>query len=235
MYAITEFHIVSLFSFRALHANAFAAQTLPCPTPAGIKLALLAKLIERDGIRLAQEHLTWLAPLQVLWRPPDAIAISTATVRVYKSDSPDKPLIGTAGMREYAHAEDVFALAIGLASDDHRDDLSFALSQLRALGNAESLVQPLAPPAWHDTPPAEYVDLTADTVEEVDGGQAVVLDDLGASPSWERLNVYRAHDRTLIPQIGSDRVRRIVILPLDVVRWAEHGYALATSAWRAHR
>lgn len=225
MYAVCEFHLVALFSFRSLHANAFAAQTLPCPTPAGVKLALLSKLLERDGGERGQEHLDWLAPLTVGWRPPKALAITTATVRVFRPDEPDKPMVG---MREYAHADTAFSLAIGPVPDDRRADLGFALGQLRALGNAESLVQPVGPPDWEDTYPEGLVDLTSEASADDERGHAVVLDDLGDAPSWERLNVYRSHDRKLIPQIGPDRIRRIVALPLSVVRWAETGYALAS-------
>ena len=227
MHAITEFHVVSLFSFRTLHTNAFSARTLPCPTPAAVKMALLAKLLERDGSERAQETLDWLAPLQVLWRPPATIAVSTATVRIYKSDSTAKPLVPSVGMREYAHMAEPFGLALGPAPSERRDDLAFALGQLRALGNAESLVQPLGPPAWHDAPPAGFVDLTTEGDATREGGYAVVLDDLGEAPAWSRLNAYRAADRSLVPQIGPDRVRRIVTLPYEVARWSETGYVLA--------
>ena len=227
MYAVTEFHVVSLFSLRTLHANAFSARTLPCPTPAAVKMALLAKLLERDGDDQAQEILDWLAPFAVLWRPPATVAVSTATVRVYKSDARDQPLEFSRGMREYAHSGDPFGLALGPVPPEHRDDVAFALGQLRSLGSAESLVQPLGPAAWRNALPEGFVDLTAEVEETRDVGYAVVLDDLGDAPAWNRLNAYRAPDRKLIPQIGPDRVRRIVTLPYEVARWSEAGYVLA--------
>lgn len=226
MYAVCEFHLASLFSFRALHANAFAARTLPCPTPAGVKMALLAKLIERDGDARAQPTLDWLAPLHVYWRPPARIAISAATVHVLKSDAPDKGLKSTVGMREYAHAADPFALALGPIDETQAPDLMFAFGQLRALGNAESLVQPLAPAWLLEEVPEGFVSLTTEDVGPGMEGYAVVLDDLGTAPRWERLNVYRQHHRKLIPEIGPDRVRRIVTLPLQPARWTPTGYTL---------
>ena len=234
MYACTDFHLVSLFSCRALTTNAFTARTLPCPTPAGVKLALLSQVLEQDGAADAQGHLTWLAPLRVLWRPPAMITIFAATVRIYKADGADKPLVGSVGMREYAHAADAFALALGPVPEERRATLAFALGQLRALGTAESLVQPLAPAAWVDEPPGGWVDLTAavpaDEATPEARGHAVVVDDLGHAPSWARLNVYRVADRKNIPQLGPDRQRRIVTLPLAVSRWTETGYTLATFA-----
>ncbi|MCC6629134.1 MAG: hypothetical protein IT340_17230 [Chloroflexi bacterium] len=231
MYAITEFHLVSLFSFRMLTTNAFAARTLPCPTPAGIKLALLAQMLEAEGAVRAPEHLDWLAPLRVLWRPPARLTVSTATVRIYKADTAGEPLIGSVGMREYAHMAEPFALAIGSVPDERRDSLTLALAHLRALGTAESLVQPLAPAHWAAAPPDGFVELTSDpasgTAPAPARGHAVVIDDLGPAPSWERLNVYRVPDRRRIPQLGADRVRRIVTLPLRVERWTETGYTLA--------
>ena len=134
-------------------------------------------------------------------------------------------------MREYAHTDTPFAVVRGPVSDACRSDLAFALCQLRALGNAESLVQPVRPPDWVDAFPDGFVDLTREVSASDEHGHTVVLDDLGESPSWERLNVYRPHDRKLIPQIGPDRVRRIVALPLEVVHWTETGYALALE-WR---
>jgi hypothetical protein len=229
MYAVTEFHIVSLFSFRALHANAFSARTLPCPTPAAVKLTLLAKLLERDGDGGAQEILDWLAPLGVSWRAPRLAAVSSATVRVYKADARDQRLEFSRGMREYVHMAEPFGLAIGPVPADHRADVTFAVGQIRALGNAESLVQPLAPPAWHDAPPEEFISLTDENEVEPEDGVAVVVDDLGEAPAWSRLNVHRVPDRRLIPQIGADRVRRIIVLPYTVRRWGEAGYVLARS------
>lgn len=225
-YAVTTFQAVSLLSFRMLHVNAFSARTLPCPTPATVKLALLAKLLERDGADPAPEHLRWLAPLEVWWHPPPAIAISAANVRIYKADAADKPLTPSKGLREYAHFSGPFSLALGPVPDEWAADLAFALGQLRALGTAESLVQPLAPPAWANEPPAGAISLTTDG-GDADRGFAVVLDDLGSAPAWERLDVYRAPGRRAIPQIGPDRVRRIVTLPLEVVQWSQSSYVLA--------
>jgi hypothetical protein len=230
MYATVEFHLVALFSQRTLHTNAFSARTLPCPTPAAVKLAVLAKLLERDGPARAQEAVDWLAPLAVWWRPPAAIAVSTATVRVWKADAADKALTQMKGMREYAHFGPGarFGVAMGPVAVERRDDLAYALGQIRALGTAESMVQPLAPVVWAETVPAGWVDLTR--VEEgAEDGVAVVLDDLGEAPVWERLNVYRVPDRKLIPRIGEERVRRIVVLPFAVRRWSESGYVLERS------
>lgn len=228
MFAVAAFHLVGLFSLRALHANAFSALTLPCPTPAAVKLALLAKLLERDGPERAQETLDWLAPLAVWWRPPATIATTTCTVRIwtYKGDRPGDPLDPSRGMREYAHMADPFGLALGRVPEPHWEDLAFALGHLRALGIAESLVQPLAPATWEEAPPPGYVDLTAEAGDDATG-LAVVLDDLGPAPAWERLNVYRVHERSAVPRIGMERVRRIVTLPYEVRRWSEAGYVLA--------
>lgn len=226
MYAVTEFHLVGLFSLRTLHTNAFSARTLPCPTPASVKLTLLAKLLERDGDGQAQQALDWLAPLSLWWRAPAVIATSTATVRVYKADARDRRMEFSRGMREYAHMAETFGLALGPVPDERRDDVTFGLGQVRALGIAESIVQPLAPPAWQLEPPAGFVDLTAEANDDGGGGVAVVLDDLGSAPDWRRLNVYRVPDRKQIPRIGADRVRRIVTLPYQVSRWSETGYVL---------
>ena len=73
---------------------------------------------------------------------------------------------------------------------ERRDDLAYALGQVRALGTAESMVQPLAPVVWAEAPPAGFVDLTDAGAAGADG-VAVVLDDLGEAPAWERLNVRR--------------------------------------------
>ncbi len=225
-YAVTTFQAVSLLSFRMLHVNAFSARSLPCPTPATVKLALLAKLLERDGADPAPAHLRWLAPLEVWWQPPSAIAISAANVRIYKADAADKPLTPSKGLREYVHFSGPFSLTLGPVPADRTADLAFALGQLRAIGTAESLVQPVAPPVWPTAPPPGAISLTTEGSDE-ERGFAVVLDDLGSDPSWERLNVYRAPGRRAIPQIGPDRVRRIVTLPLEVVQWRQSGYVLA--------
>lgn len=229
MYAVTAFQAVSLLSFRMLHVNAFSARTLPCPTPATVKLGLLAKLLERDGPAPAPAHLAWLAPLEVWWQPPPAIAVSAANVRIYKADAADKPLTPSKGLREYVHFGGPFHLALGPAPEERVEDLGFALGQLRALGTAESLVQPLAPPTWQVLPPPEAISLTTEQSGR-ETGFAVVLDDLGSDPDWDRLNVYRTPGRQSIPRIGPDRVRRIVTLPLEVAQWNQSGYVLTRIA-----
>jgi hypothetical protein len=244
MYAITRFHLVSLFSHRVITANALTARTLPCPTPAAVKLALLARLIERDAsgrtlpeiAEVAQTHLDWLAPLRVAWGAPVLVAIGAATMRVWKGDSADEPLTSTVGMREYAHFGSPFGLALGpVITDVRRGDLDYALAHLRALGVAESLVQPLAPPIWRDTVPDGFTWLTDDAGAGMAGAtEASVLDDLGSAPSFARLSVYRPNERDAIPRLGEDRRRRVVMLPLRQRRAALSGRTLervAGSEW----
>jgi hypothetical protein len=230
MHALIEFQAATLFSFRSITANAFAARTLPCPTPAGIKMALLAGLVGRDGAERGQEHLDWLAPLGVAWRPPARLVITAATVRVWKADAADKPLMMQAGMREYVHLGGPFGLALLDVPEARHEDLAWAAARLRALGNAESLVQPLAPPAWRADLPPGYVLLTADAESGGAGEVTVVLDDLGPRPSFARLSVYRPAGRDTLPRLGDDRVRRLVTLPLRAGRWSADGVVLEALA-----
>jgi len=249
MYAVVRFHLVNLFSVRAVTTNAFTARTLVCPTPAGLKLGLLSKLIERDGVGRAQEHLEWLAPLRVGWEPPPLLAVSAATMTVLKDDSGRTPLIRSVGMREYAHYDEPFGLTLGpIVSAERRADAAFALANLRALGIAESFVQPLAPPTWRDEAPGGVVWLTSELRGEArDGaggqaggdargearadatnrdGEAALLDDLGSAPSFERLSIYRPNERAYVPRLGEDRRRTIVVLPLRQRRQSLHGREL---------
>lgn len=229
MYATITVHLVNLFSLRAPTTNAFTARTLPCPTPAALKLALLAKLIERDApgqapgaiAALAQRHLDWLAPLSVGWAPPPYLTISAATLTILKEDNGKTPLIRSVGIREYAHFDEPFGLTLGPITDEaQRADLADALLRLRALGVAESLIQPAGPPTWSFDAPKGYTWLTEDTETTPEGqtarraGEAVVLDDLGRAPSFERLSLYRPVEAAFVPRLGEDRRRTIVTLPL---------------------
>lgn len=231
VYAVIRFHLVNLFSLRAAPTNAFAARTLPCPTPATLKLALLAKLIERDApgqtveeiASLAQQRLDWLAPLRVGWAAPPLISISAVTLTILKEDNGKTPMIRSVGMREYAHFEQPFGLALGPVTDDaFQADLAEALMRLRALGVAESLVQLLGPSEWHDEPPEGFTWLTENTTQDVasaagvasEAGEAFVLDDLGRAPSFERLSLYRPVEAIYTPRLGEDRRSHIVSLPL---------------------
>lgn len=239
MYAICEVALVNLFSLRAPTTNAFTARTLPCPSPAALKLALLAKLIERDApgrspdeiASLGQRHLNWLAPLRVGWASPPWLAISAATMTVLKEDNGKTPLIRSVGVREYAHFDQPFGLALGPMTDDRADgeadgarraDLAEALSRLRALGVAESLIQPKGPPQWLAEAPTgeEWVWLTDDAETASRPGEArrereaYLLDDLGRAPSFARLSLYRSVEAAYTPRLGEDRRRIIVTLPL---------------------
>src|SRR5690348_15077391 len=230
MFAVAWFHLVSLFSLRAVTTNAFTARTLLCPTPAALKLGLLSRLLERDAVgqeyQQAQEHLEWLAPLRVAWAPPPLLAVSAATMTVLKDNNGNTPLLRSVGLRAYAHYDHPFGLALGPVPPARRADLAWALEALRSLGVAESLVQPLAPPLWRDAPPAGFVWLTQ-AAGEGSGttiqGEACMLDDLGSAPAFARLSVYRPNDKDSVPRLGEDRRRVIVVLPLRQRRYSLNG------------
>lgn len=231
-YAVIRFHLVSLFSLRAVTTNAFTARTLLCPTPAALKMALLSRLIERDGIShtpdeilaLAQDHLAWLAPLRVAWFAPSVLAVSAVTMTVLKDDNGKTPLIRSVGMREYVHFDEPFGLAIGPVPQDRQLDLVYAIEALRALGVAESLVQPVAPPTWHHDAPAGFVWLTTTATDGgLPEGEVCMLDDLGRAPNFERLSVYRPAEARYVPRLGDDRVRHLVNLPLRQRRQSLNG------------
>lgn len=225
MYATVDVYLVNLFSLRVATANAFTARTLPCPSPATLKLALLAKLIERDApgqvpeevAARAQHHLNWLAPLRIGWSAPPRLTISAVTMTILKENNGKTPLIRSVGMREYAHFDKPFGLAFGPIAAEQQADLERALVRLRALGVAESLIQPAGPTLWHEQQPEGFTWLTENAGESADSqvvGEAVVLDDLGRAPRFERLSLYRPIEATYTPRLGEDRRRIIVTLPL---------------------
>lgn len=224
MYAVASFNVPALFSARMLSTNAFAARTTVCPAPATVKLALLTALLRRDGPSAGQIHLDWLAPLDVAWKPPQRLAVSAVTVRVWKGEQINQALTMSVGYREYVSIDGPFSLAIGPVPDAHQPDADFSLSQLRALGNAESLVQPLRPPTWAQEIPDGFISLTGAPLDS--GPFPIVLDDLGPSPSFERLSAFRRPGKDNVPRLGVDRVRTIVRLPLRIIRRSVNSYVL---------
>jgi len=223
MHAVMRYGFPALFSWRALTANAFAARTLPCPTPAGVKLAVVALLLRRDGGENGQEHVDWLAPLPVAWRPPPRMAVRASTVHIWKGDGPGKLLTGTVGMREYVHAPGLSALALLDVPQKRAADVEYALERLRALGNGESLIQPVEPVQWTEGVPEGFVLLGRGAP---DGEVAALLDDLGAGASFDRLSVYRAPGPGRVPRLNVDRRRFLVQLPLRTTRRTADGYVL---------
>lgn len=229
MHAVMRYHVPSLFSARSLASNAFSARTLLCPTPAMVKMGVLATLLRRDGDTHAQRHLDWLALIKVSWAPPPVMAVSAATVRVWKEETTGGKrktstnlLKLSAGLREYVHMDESFGIAFRDVSPECREDLAYGLTHLRALGNAESMVQPLGPVEWLENIPAGFVGLSepGDSAGEI----AAVLDDLGRDPRFERLSVYRVAGGATIPRLGDDRVRILLRLPLRVRRRLADSY-----------
>ncbi len=222
MHAVMRYHVPSLFSARSLASNAFSARTLLCPTPAMVKMGVLATLLRRDGDTHAQRHLDWLALIKVSWAPPPVMAVSAATVRVWKGASAKEPLVMLAGLREYVHMDESFGIAFRDVPPECREDLAYGMTHLRALGNAESMVQPLGPVEWLENIPAGFVGLSepGDSAGEI----AAVLDDLGREPRFERLSVYRVAGGATIPRLGDDRVRILLRLPLRVRRRLADSY-----------
>jgi hypothetical protein len=223
MHAVMRYGFPALFSWRTLTANAFAARTLPCPTPAGVKLAMLSILLRRDGAEKGQEHVRWLAPLSVAWQPPPRMAVRASTVHVWKGDTVGQPLTGTVGMREYIHAPGLSGLALLDVPDERTADTEYALERLRTLGNAESLIQPAEPVQWTGDVPAGFVLLG---LGAGDGEVAALLDDLGAEASFDRLSVYRSPGPGTVPRLNVDRRRFLIQLPLRTTRRTADGYVL---------
>ncbi len=226
MHALVAYQIVSLFSMRAISHNSLAARTLPCPTPAALKLGILSALLRRDGPEPAQEHLEWLAPLGVAWRPPERLALTSMTTRMYKSATGNEPLTMTAGVREWVHAATPFGIVLLDVPPEREPLAEYGLSALRALGSADSLVQPLHPPEWVQELPEGFVVLTGANAGQ--GEVAVVVDDLGSSPSFERVSAYREVGPNHLPRLGEDRRRILVTLPLRATRRSTTGSVLET-------
>ncbi|MDI3317651.1 MAG: hypothetical protein QJR14_08570 [Bacillota bacterium] len=234
-HAVVWYRVLSLFSARALTANAFSAVTLPCPAPATVKMALLAHLVARDGPGRAQEHLGWLAPLAVAWAAPGRMAVSAAMVRVLKGDD-DRDPTGEKGMeykksaalREYVHMDEPFGIAILDVPGERREDLAEGLERLSFLGVAESLVRAERPVEWVDELPDGFVVLKESETKEPGserGGWAVLLDDLGPRADFGRISAYRKVGDPG-PRLGVERVRMLVRLPLRVRRRTRDGYVL---------
>lgn len=224
MDALMTYHLPGLFSLRTLTSNAFAARSLICPSPSTVKMAVLAALLRQGGDERGQEHLDWLAPLGVAWAPPARLAVSAVTVRVWKEAVKQDALVSSVGMREYVHFDEPFGLAMLDVPEERQLDLEYGLTHLRALGNAESIVQPLGPVQWIDMLPDHFIQLR-DGVN-YRGDIAVMLDDLGPAPSFERLSVYREAGAKMAPRLGEDRIRLMLRLPLRVSRRSRDGYLL---------
>jgi hypothetical protein len=252
--AVVEMEIVSLFSLRDPTTNAHFARTLLCPSPAAIKMALLSALLWKDGTEPVQEdpgaavwsgqappfaatgqaHLNWLKDLDIAWRPPPMIAVTEVTTRILKGDEntigsptkPGQPFERTVSMREYAHADRPFALAFIGIPTKRWDDFVYAVSCIRHLGVAESLVQPVAPPCRVGELPEGFVLLTKEHAESAPGSVARVIDDLGDDPEFERLSPFSPLEDQFLPRIGRERIRRVIALPLRVARRTTSGYTV---------
>lgn len=252
--ATVEMEIVSLFSLRDPATNAHVARTLLCPSPAAVKMAILSALLRRVGTERGKEdlgvavrnghvapfeatgneHLRWLKNLGIAWRPPPMIAVTEVTTRVLKGDGntmgsatkPGQPFVRTVSMREYAHADHPFALAfIGILAA-HWDDFIYAVSCIRHLGTMESLVQPLAPPQRVDKVPEDFVLLTEEHAAGAPDSVAQIIDDLGGDPEFQRLSPFSPLGDEFLPRIGFERVRRVIALPLRVMRRTTNGYTV---------
>lgn len=214
MHAVVSVHVPTLFSMRQIMANAMAARTLLCPTPAALKMVLLSTLIWRDGEGAASAHLEWLAALGVAWRAPARAALSALTVRTYKGEGAGADLVSTVGLREYVSFSEPFGLALLDVPGPRQADANHALARLNSLGTRDSLVQVLGPPRWQAEMPAGFTILT--TESDGPGAVSAILDDLGPTPAFDRLNAYRPPGRLSIQRLGEDRRRLLVTLPY---RW----------------
>jgi len=222
MWLIADYEAVTLFSLKLSLATSSGGKTLLVPTPYALKMALLDAACRTLGTDEAEKRWPELRDLRVALRPAESAVVTNLFQKVLRprrnpageGDSDTGPFQKTIGYREYVQMVGALGIALGWEETNRHEWIADLLLNVNYLGKRGGFVQLLAPPAYADDLPPDFVEATGDPKQFTINGTLQVLDDCTSSLTFDKANVYSGEK----VRIGKERVTRNIILPYQLRR-----------------
>lgn len=243
---IIDYHSASLFSLRPSQATTSGGKTLLVPTAFALKMALLRVSIQVAGIAEGRRRFPQIRELRLALCVPDHIVVLKTFVKLLRpfedkaAESKDEeiaklvekkayPYHSTIGYREYVQFGDplqppfanVVRVACGFSDDQVAKWLAEVLMGINYLGKRGGFFQAICKPIVCSAFDEAFFEITRDSSRFLMGGTLQLLDDWGASMTYDHADIY--HPKPI--RLGKERVFRQVVLPYSLIR-SNQGYSV---------
>ncbi len=237
---VQDYLPVSLFSLRPANATASGGRSLIAPTAFAIKMALLSMSIQQAGLDAGKARFATIRDLQIAVALPQQIVLVKSFAKVRRpaefkdaakrdekiaelSEKGQYPFQSTIAYRELVQFGGLLTLAVTTPAGEIPSWLGSALLGINYLGKRGSFLQPAAQSAVADALSDDYTIITRDSADGGSislNGTLQVLDDCGASMTFEHADIYNPKRITL----GKERVLRHIVLPYQLAQ-SSRGYS----------
>ncbi len=244
---IVDYHPASLFSLRPAQTTASGGQTLLVPTAFAIKMALLRVSIQLHGVAAGRQRFSPIRDLRLALSVPEHITVLKTFVKLLRPfeakageakneeeiarliEKQAYPYHSTIAYREFVQFGDpldppfahVVRVACGFSEDQVAEWLGEALVGINYLGKRGGFLQAMRKPTVSSELGTLFFEITQDTPRFLMGGTLQLLDDWGATMTFDHANVY--HPKAV--RLGKERVLRQVVLPYYLVS-SSQGYSV---------
>jgi hypothetical protein len=223
---IAAYQPVGLFSLKHGEATSTGGKSLLVPTPFAIRTALLDAAIRVKGVDYGPQAFEYISSLYLAVRPPEWVVVTNLFAKVLKPERDSergRAMQQTIAFREYVYLGGTLELAAG-GKPPALEAVASLVPHVTSFGKRGSLFQLMEPPQMTDELPDGFTALDGVYVKgnRVKGnlppafasGLIQMMDDWGESLTFSKINIYSNEKIDL----GSDRIRKGVILPYRLVR-----------------
>lgn len=208
MWIYADYEPVAAFGLRPSNTTSSGGKTLVCPTPYGIKMALLDRILRLQGEVTGLQRFEAVRDLEVWARVPYAAAINRTFQKVLRPDG--KLWTSTIAQREYCFFTGWFTLAFSTQEETLLADLPGLLASINYFGRRGSFMQLVGWARTSDAPAPEndFVNLCQPPQSDVPGfGFLQRMDDMHPDARFEEVS-------TLSSKPSSDGGRRSYTIEL---------------------
>lgn len=197
MWVYATYEPVSAFGLRPSNTTSSGGKSLVCPTPYGVKMALLDRLIRERGLDQALSSFYPVRDLSVWLRACDVVTVNRTFQRVLRPRKSElneatgrmEVWTRTIAQREYCFFAGEMTLALG-ADDAFADELPALLSGINYFGRRGSFMQMVACVQSHKMPDAGYVNLQQPpSPDQLGFGFLQRMDDMRSDAEFEDVDV----------------------------------------------
>ncbi|NDJ54704.1 MAG: hypothetical protein GYB68_16675 [Chloroflexi bacterium] len=204
MWVYAEYEPVAVFGLRPSNTTSSGGKSLVCPTPYGIKMALLDRAIREAGLDNALVDFEAIRDMAVWVSLPDAVTVNRTFQKIFRSQKSTLNAVtgrievwtSTIVQREYCLFTGVLTLALQ-TDDDFAARLPDLLSGINYFGRRGSFMQLVNWAITKDAPDAGlYTQISrVESKPPLSFGYLQRMDDMRVDAEWEDVDAFHGRRR----------------------------------------